>query len=132
MSQTVKIRAGYSETVTKDYNSQRYSIELEGDINLNGNGHKKTIEEASQKMFATCKSLIAHEKDSSQTVNDLFENGDNEKPQFCSQKQIDFIKKLCLRKKKNVVDVIFGQWEKENLEDLTLQEASKTIEELRK
>ena len=138
MSQTIKIRTGYSETVSQDYNSKRYSIELEGDVSVNNGDSKTEIDKATQRLFAFCKSIIAREKDNASSTA-LFDSGDTVKTvapentnkpdsqQLASAKQVSYITKLCNSQKLKVEEFCYKNWKKEKVADLTVAEASESI-----
>ena len=60
MPQNVKIQTGFSEKTSENYNSTQHSISLEMDCAINGS--TKEIEDASQKLFALCRKIVAAQK----------------------------------------------------------------------
>jgi len=60
MSQKVKIQTGFSEKTSENYNSQQYSVALEMECQINGS--TREIEEASAKLFALCRKIVAGQK----------------------------------------------------------------------
>jgi hypothetical protein len=60
MPQNVKIQTGFAEKTSENYNSTQHSISLEMDCVINGS--TREIEEASQKLFALCRKIVAAQK----------------------------------------------------------------------
>ncbi|MBL8025687.1 MAG: hypothetical protein JNL74_04715 [Fibrobacteres bacterium] len=154
MATTIKIRTSYAETVSKDYQSNRYGLDLECDVQLNGGDHRIEVETAAATLFNFSKAIVAKQKESGFAVNDLF-NGTTlpatqelqhhananvtapSRPQngnggsaLCSAKQVAYIRTLC-RGKKVPEQVAREHFNKDNLNELTAKEASQLIEGLK-
>ena len=56
----IRISAGYQETVSENYNSKRYSVQLEMDAMINGS--VREVEDATAKLFELCRNIVSREK----------------------------------------------------------------------
>lgn len=153
MAQTIKIRTSYAETVSKDYQSNRYGLDLECDVVLNGGDHKQEVEAAASTLFAFSKSIVSKQKESGLAVNDLFNGHTAPLPQpeaqphangsgngngnghgnggNASVKQIQFIRSLAKRTGQAAEELARDLFKKTSLETLTAKEASTIIEGLK-
>jgi hypothetical protein len=150
MAQTIKIRTSYAETVSKDYQSNRYGLDLECDVQLNGGDHRQEVESAAATLFAFSKAIVAKQKESGLAVNDLFnshaplpqpesqphQNGNGNGNGYgnggnASGKQIGYIRNLCKRTGQVAEELARDLFKKSNLEALTAREASTIIEGLK-
>lgn len=60
MAQTIRISAGYADKASENYNSKQYSINLELDVQVNGN--TREIEGASDRLFELCRRIVEKQK----------------------------------------------------------------------
>lgn len=60
MPQKVKISTGYSDKVSKDFNSQQFSVSLEMECAINGS--TKEIQDASKRLFELCRRIVNDQK----------------------------------------------------------------------
>jgi hypothetical protein len=142
MSQTVRINAAYSEKNTADFNSQQYSVGLEMDAQINGS--TREIEEASQKLFALCRRIVAQQKGVS--VDNLLQSPAHNEPapvtppasstnlpRMATSKQLLYLWKLGKRAgltDEQVRGLPMQYYQKATADDLTGQEASSLIDSL--
>lgn len=133
---TVKISAGYSDKISENYNSQSYSINLEMDANINGTTTE--IEQASERLFQLCRKIVNHQKSFTGDVL-LPESPLQQLPapappiHLCSEKQIKCIFGVAKSRgmANNAIQGLAQRFSKQRLEDLTSQEASLLIKDLK-
>ena len=153
MAQTVRISAGYTEKTSENYNSEQYSINLEMDASINGTTTE--IEQASERLFNLCRKIVNHQKGVSvdTLLSDLpqsqqpipqqqpasnftpppeYSRNSNSGHQ-CSEKQVKAI--FAIAKSRGMVNgaitSLSNRFGKNHLEELTSQEASSLIKELK-
>ncbi len=153
MAQTVRISAGYTEKTSENYNSEQYSINLEMDAQINGTTTE--IEQASDRLFQLCRKIVNHQKGVSvdTLLSDPQQNQQQlpppqQQPSFdsphhfnqntgtgqqCTEKQVKCI--FGVAKSRGMANgAIAGlaqRYGKQRLEELTSQEASALIKELK-
>lgn len=157
MAQTIKIRASYAETVSRDYQSNRYGLDLECDVQLNGGDHKQEIETAASTLFNFAKAVVAKQKESGFAVGDLLKtnalppqpeakvapeaakpaegNNDSTKSNTsASDKQIKAIFGIAKSLGKNnqaIRQMAADRFNNKRIEDLSKSEASSLIQDLK-
>lgn len=153
MAQEVIIRAGYTSRTSKDYQSEEHSIQIEVPSKINGSTQE--IESASDRLFRLCKKIVEQQKQDV-SVDSLLSDPQPQPQQLpppqdttfnppadysrnsntgqqCSEKQVKCI--FGVAKSRGMVNgAIQGlaqRFGKQRLEELTSQEASALIKELK-
>lgn len=138
----VKINAGYSDKISKDYNSKSYSISLEMEVHINGKTTE--LEEASHRLFNLCKKIVKKEK--GESIDDMLEPPTEATPsslppappqttqvKLASEKQLKCVfaiaKSIGMLNK--TIDALASRYNKNDLKELTSQEASNLIKTLK-
>lgn len=148
MPQRIKVSTGYADKVSKDFQSQQFSVGLEMELTVNGT--TREIEDASEKLFALCRKIVSSQKsisvdsllngNTSQTIpgqntEQPRGNGNgNGKP--ATAKQIRYLHQLGKKADPPLTDeqvrALPQQYYGKTLETMTSQEASNLIDVLGK
>jgi len=135
----VRISVGFSDKQSENYNSTAYSVNLEMDVQVNVSSQE--VEDASEKLFRLCRKIVENQK--SQNHSDSSEPPISQQPpqpkptniavELCSPAQIKCIFGVAKSKglQNGAITALANRFNKPRLEDLTKQEASQLIKELK-
>lgn len=144
----VRISAGYSDKISENYNSKQFSINLELDANINGSTQE--IEDASARLFELCRKIVEQQKGVSvdsllaptpqqlppQQPQQNFQpqtNIPSSNPSLASPAQVKCIFAVAKQNglQNGAIAALANRFNKPKLDDLSKQEASILIKELK-